>query len=663
MSTHSFLDDDDDTLSSVPPSPPQSPTATQISPATLPVQSLVAGRVRRSNAGNLLAKLLTQEADAEDTLFLEDEDDVEFFVKKEDRADDDDALMDSSSDEDEGAAEQEGEQDEEKEIALAEKEARKARKRKADDAFLRPRKNTVPRKERRVTIREARVGVGRRQYEDEGAGEDDEMGDEDASSRPRKKSERISWVPEFVATRASSRTLSLQNRSETMRRLEESEKRRLHTIALMERAAAKKEKVRPKREMTQEERLEEAKITERRNRRSLFSWEETEKAKLEEQRERLAALRNRKLAGPVITYWSGAAEWSAQTGRLVKVGRGLVQEAVEVEPAKKTRPKKKGKEKEKEKEKGADENIGATQTDAAASSGGATIVLRCPPSPETSKPPTTAALDPAASTVTATSTATKSPKKEANTFPVFIDGVADVAVKEDAAPLETVPLVPPQKMVSSAPDENMPLPPQETPRTPPPPPPPNEVSTRNLIVLENFGPSAVRDKASLVKVLWGEQTKRLGISPSHFPSIAPSFSPAFHRFSFPFHAPSLSVFPFPTSLHCLLLPLFHPSCPRSLPMAIADSIYDVQPRHAPTASSRNNPQSSATRPRVCHSPTSMRTERSDGYYTARYGGAIFWVRTSARLEWQQRGFLRDFDRNGDVVTGRAYVGGGMRDGP
>ncbi|KAI5848313.1 YL1 nuclear protein-domain-containing protein [Tricharina praecox] len=581
MSIASSLDDDDDTLSSVPPSSPHSPashashppsqsptTATpHISPAALPVQSLVAGRERRSNAGNLLAKLLTQEADADDTLFLEDEDDVEFSVKKEDRGDDDDVLMDSSSDSDEDAAEggEEGEAEGEREIVLAEKEARKARKRKADDAFMKPRKQPAPRKERRVTIREgvARVRLQDEELEEAAAEDADELGD--ALSRPRKKSERISWVPEFVATRASSRTLSLQNRSETMRRLEESEKRRLHTIALMERAAAKKEKVRPKREMTQEERLEEAKITERRNRRSLFSWEETEKAKLEEQRERLAALQNRKLAGPVITYWSGAAEWNAETGRLVKVGRGLVQEVVEVEaPVKKKRLTKKEKEeKEKEKEKAkvqaGDEKVAtrtdatassesatridattsseiATRTDATAPSESATIVVKGPSSPMTSAPPIIRAPDPAASTVTATSTTTISPRKAASNFPVFVDGVAEVVVKEDPAlpeavpsvpsippletttplekttsletitPLETAPSVPDGKTHQSSP----PPPPQGIPGTPPPPPPPNQVSARNLIVLENFEPSTVRDKASLVKLLWGEQTRRLG---------------------------------------------------------------------------------------------------------------------------------------------------------
>ena len=561
MSTSSFLDDDDDSLSSVPPSPPQSPMMTtptvHISPTPLPVQSLVAGRARRSNAGNLLAKLLTQEADADDTLFLEDEDDVEFFVKREDRADDDDVLMESSSDEDEDAAEggDGDEQEGEREILLAEKDARKARKRKADDAFLKPRKQPAPRKERRVTIREGVVGRARQLQQDED--QDDGTGEEtdglgDPTSRPRKKAE-------FVATRASSRTLSLQNRSETMRRLEESEKRRLHTIALMERAAAKKEKVRPKKEMTQEERLEEAKITERRNRRSLFSWEETEKAKLEEQRERLAALQNRKWVGPVITYWSGVAEWNAQTGRLVKVGKGLVQEVVEVEaPVKKKRITKKEKERErekemqkemkkgkkdmekvkdgKEKEQGADEKV-ATQIDGTAPSENVVTAEQSSSSPSAPKPLPITTPAPATGTVTApgiatapsTATATRiatatsappvSPQKGVDAFPATADSVAEAAVEEDPAPPEPLSSALPREPAPSAlsqetapsmTDEKMPLaPPQETPRTPPPLP--NEVSARNLIVLENFEPSTVRDKASLVKVLWGEQSRRFRV--------------------------------------------------------------------------------------------------------------------------------------------------------
>jgi len=76
---------------------PVSPTSGRVSPAP-PIESLVAGRARRANAGNLLHKLITQEADEEDTLFLEDEDDVEFEVKE--KEDPSDVQLESSDEDD-----------------------------------------------------------------------------------------------------------------------------------------------------------------------------------------------------------------------------------------------------------------------------------------------------------------------------------------------------------------------------------------------------------------------------------------------------------------------------------------------------------------------------------------------------------------------------------
>lgn len=256
------------------------------------VEWLAAGRQRRSTAGNRLAMLLHQEADTEDTLFLEDEDDVEFEGGDADDASD--VQMESSDEDDEdggggagsGAGSGAPEVDGEQELQEQAKEERSARKRKAKEDFLRPKKVAIV--------------------------------------QPKKKTERVSWIPEVTATRASSRTLSRQNRTETMKRLQESEKRRLHTIKLMEAAAAKKDKENPRKEMTQAERLKEAELTEERNRRSLDRWEESEAVRVEEQRKRLAALQNRRLVGPVVTWWSGAAEWSCE-GKLLRVGKGLVE--------------------------------------------------------------------------------------------------------------------------------------------------------------------------------------------------------------------------------------------------------------------------------------------------------------------------------------------------
>ncbi|KAF8533798.1 YL1 nuclear protein-domain-containing protein [Trichophaea hybrida] len=474
------------------------------------VETLVAGRSRRENAGNLLAKLLTQEADEEDTLFLEDEDDVEFEVKEKDLVNDDDGLMESSSDDeyDAGPPVPGGEEDldGERELERQEKGLKRQRKRKADEAYMKPRaRGKISSVKRRVMIAEEATATEGTEGEDMDV--DVDVDGYNALTRPRKKSERISWVPEFIATRASSRTLSLQNRSETMRRLEESQKRRLHTIALMEKAAAKKEKVRPKRDMTQQERLVEAKLTERRNLRSLCSWEETEKQKLEEQRQRLAALQNRKLAGPVITYWSGTAEWNGETGRLVRVGKGKLVDEVEggdalVEGGKKKKRIKKGRGKEKEEgnrnEKQKDEMNDTPQT-------------TDPPLPPTlPNPHSLKEVNPLAP---APSTSTPVVKTD---FPSFLEGILDyVALPPDHQSPPPSPLAPLVALPLPAPLPPLPAPPKS-----------NEISGRNLVVLENFDLSAIKDRASLIKTLWGEQTRRL---PTTKPYCVISHQPAKFR--------------------------------------------------------------------------------------------------------------------------------------
>jgi vacuolar protein sorting-associated protein 72 len=471
---------------------PASPTSERVSasPPAAPIESLVAGRARRANAGNLLHKLLTQEADEEDTLFLEDEDDVEFEVKeKEDLSD---VQLESSDEDDDDAPPAEGEDEEmvgERELVRAEKEEKRARKRKADEVFMKPRKGPVEKK--KVTIQE----------------QERDKEELTALTRPRKKSERISWVPEFVATRASSRTLSLQNRSETMRRLEESEKRRLHTIALMEAAAAKKvKKGGAKREMTQEERLAEAKITEKRNRKSLYSWEETEKMKTEEQRKRLAALQNRKLAGPVMTYWSGRAEWNME-GRLVKVGKKLVQE-VET----KTR-KEKGKGKEKDKGKGKDREVaveaakdagavGESST-SAPMKGPATADIPADGEARSRSAPAPTPVAPSDSDIIRVQSApvetpTMALQLDRKDIPSFLDGIYEHS-KLPPQQAKSTPIGTPQN----------PHIPQAPAPAPAEPPGPKEIGARNLVILESFEWQTIRDRASIVKTLWGDQARRL----------------------------------------------------------------------------------------------------------------------------------------------------------
>lgn len=258
------------------------------------VESLVSGRAKRTTAGNRLSAVLAQEGDDElELLFAEDEEDVEF--KSDDAEEGSDVQLDSSSDEeDKGSAQVDDDLEGEKEL---QKQVRgeQRKKRAAQEAFKRP----GMRKKLAIDLRE-RVAVP-----------------STPAPRSRKKSERVSWVPtaEEGPTRSSTRKQTVQNKEIIHLRMIENEKRRIHTIGVME-AAAKRRQT-PK-FVSQQDRLEEAARTERRNAKSLNRWEESEKKRIEDQKAKLEALQNRQLNGPVICWWSGKAKWV--NGKLDEVG-------------------------------------------------------------------------------------------------------------------------------------------------------------------------------------------------------------------------------------------------------------------------------------------------------------------------------------------------------
>lgn len=259
-----------------------------------PVESLVSGRVKRTTAGNRLSAVLAQEGDDElELLFAEDEEDVEF--KSDDAEEGSDVQLDSSSDEeDKGPAQVDDDLEGEKEL---QKQVRgeQRKKRAAQEAFKRP----GTRKKLAIDPRERATFPST------------------PAPRSRKKSERVSWIPtaEEGPTRSSTRKQTVQNKEIIHLRMIENEKRRIHTIGVME-AAAKRRQT-PK-FVSQQERLEEAARTERRNAKSLNRWEESEKKRIEDQKAKLEALQNRQLNGPVICWWSGKAKWV--NGKLEGVG-------------------------------------------------------------------------------------------------------------------------------------------------------------------------------------------------------------------------------------------------------------------------------------------------------------------------------------------------------
>lgn len=265
------------------------------------VEWMVTARQKRSTAGNRLSSLIQQEEpdDELELLFAEADDDAGF---EDAEADQSDVQMDSSEDDDDqGPAAAADDLEGEKELQRQAK-AEKAKKRKNDG---------IPIFKKKVKI--------------------DPTASQAPPPRPKKKSERTSWIPtaEELPTRASQRGTTKLQKKALHSQLVDREFKRLKQLENMEKAAAAKEAAK-KPAMTQADRLAEAARIEKANARSLSRWEEAEQQREEEQRAKLAALSNRHLEGPVITWWSGLAQWAG--GRLKQVGKTLMIEEPKEKP-------------------------------------------------------------------------------------------------------------------------------------------------------------------------------------------------------------------------------------------------------------------------------------------------------------------------------------------
>ena len=264
------------------------------------IQSLVAGRERRTNAGNRMATLLATEETAnepEDT--AADDDDLKLLFEEAAEGEDaefasgDDAVsdieMDGSTDDEDGK--EDDEEAGEKEIERQVKEDKK-RKRKALESFgTNKKRKTTDTKAVSIT---KRVPIATA-----------------SAPRPKKKSERISWLPmkDEGPTRASPRMQTMQNKQVVYERMKETEKRRVRQLKTMEAVSKRKEEERLATVMTQEDRLAEAASVEKRNATTLNRWQATERKRVEEQNAKLASLKNRGLRGAVMTIWSGPSQW------------------------------------------------------------------------------------------------------------------------------------------------------------------------------------------------------------------------------------------------------------------------------------------------------------------------------------------------------------------
>ncbi|TWU73307.1 hypothetical protein ED733_003940 [Metarhizium rileyi] len=239
---------------------------------TQPTEWLATTRKRRSTAGNRMKSMLANEEPDSDLelLFAEDDNDQGFSDAGEDGSD--------------------------KELERQAKEKRAVqRKRRAQEA--------IPAKFRK----KVRIDPTTRDSVPSPA------------PRPKKKSERASWLPSpaDLPTRASSRKTTRISKEQLHQQMAEREARRLKQLAQMEKKAARLEAMK-KPPMTQEQRLAEAAVVEKRNSKSLNRWEEAEKQREEERKAKLAALNQRTLKGPVITFWSGKGQWDDVELRLLR---------------------------------------------------------------------------------------------------------------------------------------------------------------------------------------------------------------------------------------------------------------------------------------------------------------------------------------------------------
>lgn len=281
-----------------------------------PEETLVHGRAKRTTAGNRLSYLLQhlEDEDVRNDLLAEDETDQLDYEASDDGGD---VALESSDESDDEGPPKEGEQEElqgEKELQKSERVEARKKKRKAHDFT-------------NISLVRKKVKL----VEDAPATPTDSPS---IAPRPRKKSERLSWLPtaEDAPTRQSMRGQTVANREVTEAKLVESQKRSEKAHELLK-IAAERKAARAGPVLTQADRMAKALKVEKENARSLNRWEKSEEERQLAQRRKLEALRNRKLEGPVIRYWSGSVVWEGDKIKVKRVHKPKVEDVEE--PSKK----------------------------------------------------------------------------------------------------------------------------------------------------------------------------------------------------------------------------------------------------------------------------------------------------------------------------------------
>ncbi|KAG9669557.1 YL1-domain-containing protein, partial [Aureobasidium melanogenum] len=271
----------------------------------LPAEELlVHGRAKRATAGNRMHFLMQhlEDEDVRNDLLQEDEtDQVDYQL-----SDAEDVAFGSSDDSDD-----EGQDEElqgEKELQKAERQEARKKKRKANDFANMP-LNPLMKRQRLAATNSL------------------------LAPRPRKKSERISWLPTLddAPTRQSRRRQTVANKEQTEAKLKESQKRSEKAHELMK-IAAEKKAASAMPALTQEDRMKRALKVEKENSRTLNRWEKAEEERQLAQQRRLEALRDRQLEGPVFRYWSGSVMWEGEKIKVKRVHQPKIEAVVESKP-------------------------------------------------------------------------------------------------------------------------------------------------------------------------------------------------------------------------------------------------------------------------------------------------------------------------------------------
>jgi vacuolar protein sorting-associated protein 72 len=459
------------------------------------VVPLVAGREKRATAGNRMNSLLAAAAEEEDD---DDDDDDEvallFAAEGEDEdvefeGDDDeagsDAELDSSSDDDDQGPNAPGDDDLDGERELQKQErAERAQKRKANDALT------------------TTAGVRKKARFDPSIST---KGTTAPTPKPSKRKEREprSLRETEGPSRTSLRPQTVANTEVIRAKVKHDDEIHAKVVEKLKKKRLEREKDMPP-EMTQADRLAEAEKVEKKNAKSLNRWEAMEKKRAEEQATKLAALHDRKLEGPVISWWSGVAKWLGP--KLVMVGSKETNQEPVTEGKKRGRKPKSYYEaleavKDAEAENSSigtprDQATTPAPSEAAINSGSTTETRTVPleaPRPTPAQGPdsvldgihadTSLPLD----DVDIKASLPQQPITKSSAAP---DGPADeTAASKIPQQPAAAPLASPRTNLGPA---SAPLPPPLPP--PPPPPPIPETSSRNLVILTAFDSLAPNSK-------------------------------------------------------------------------------------------------------------------------------------------------------------------------